>query len=75
MSANSIAAGWEVSKSGRFQGGLPTPLLGDGPRRRLIEVSTKLGFEVFLLGRTSQSDGLEPPGPARSQAAVQAALN
>jgi DNA-binding NtrC family response regulator len=53
-SANSMAAGCALAKSGRFQVVFSTPLLGDGSWRRLIEVASEhnLGFEVVLLART-----------------------
>ncbi len=52
-SANSITAGCESAKSGRFQVIFSTPLLGDGSWRRLIEVAQHydLSFELVLLAR------------------------
>jgi len=53
-SVNSIAAGCEAAKSGRFQVVFSTPRLGDGSWRRLIDTASehKLGFEIVLLART-----------------------
>jgi DNA-binding NtrC family response regulator len=52
--ANSITAGCEAAKSGRFHVVFSTPLLADGSWTRLIEVANhfSLGFEVILLART-----------------------
>ncbi len=57
-SANSITAGCESAKSGRFQVVFSTPLLGDGSWRRLIDVANHYGlsFEVILLARTFNLD-------------------
>ena len=53
-SANSIAAGCEAAKSGRFQVVFSTPLLADGSWRRLIDAANHYGlsFEVILLARS-----------------------
>ena len=53
-SVNSIAAGCEAAKSGRFQVVFSAPLLRDGSWRHLIDAASqhKLGFEVVLLART-----------------------
>ena len=53
-SANSMAAGCALARSGRFQVVFSTPLLADGSWRRLIDVASEhnLGFEVVLLART-----------------------
>src|SRR5437879_13054763 len=51
--AKSITAGCEAAKSGRFQVGVATPLLSDGPWRRLTDIAHhyQLGFEVVLSTR------------------------
>jgi DNA-binding NtrC family response regulator len=50
-SANSITAGCESAKSGRFQVVFCPPLLADGSWRRLMEVAHRydLSFELVLL--------------------------
>jgi DNA-binding NtrC family response regulator len=52
--ANSITAGCEAAKSGRFQVVFSPPLLADGSWRRLMEVAQHydLGFELVLLARS-----------------------
>ncbi len=52
-SANSITAGCESSKSGRFEVVFSSPLLADGSWRRLIDVANHfdLSFEIILLTR------------------------
>jgi DNA-binding NtrC family response regulator len=51
---NSIAAGCEAAKSGRFQIVFSPPLMADGSWRRLIDVAHQYGlsFEVILLARS-----------------------
>lgn len=53
-STNSIRAGCEAAKSGRFHVVFCTPLLGDGSWSGLIEVADQynLTFKVILLART-----------------------
>jgi DNA-binding NtrC family response regulator len=53
-SANSITAGCESAKSGRFQVVFCPPLLADGSWRRLMEVAQHhdLSFELVLLARS-----------------------
>jgi len=53
-SANSITAGCEAAKSGRFQVVFSQPLLADGSWRRLIDVAQHhdLSFELVLLARS-----------------------
>jgi DNA-binding NtrC family response regulator len=50
---NSMTAGCEYARSGRFQAIVSEPLLGDGSWRRLLEIAKHydLGFEVILLAR------------------------
>ncbi len=50
-SANSITAGCESAKSGRFQVVFSPPLLADGSWRRLIDIAQHydLSFELVLL--------------------------
>ena len=52
--AQSMTAGCESAKSGRFQVVFTAPLLSDGSWRRLIDVANHfdLDFEVVLLART-----------------------
>ncbi len=51
--AESITAGCEAAKSGRFQVVVSTPLLRDGSWRRLTDIANHydLGFEVVLWAR------------------------
>ncbi len=53
-SANSITAGCEAAKSGRFHVVFSTPFLGDGSWKRLIDVAQHydLSFELVLLARS-----------------------
>jgi len=53
-SANSITAGCEAAKSGRFHVVFSPPLMPDGSWRRLVDVAQHYGlsFEVILLART-----------------------
>ena len=53
-SANSITAGCEAAKSGRFQVVFSTPHLADGSWMRLIDVAQlyDLSFELVLLAQT-----------------------
>ncbi len=53
-SANSITAGCEAAKSGRFQVVFSPPLMADGSWRRLIDVAQyyDLSFEVVLLAHS-----------------------
>ncbi len=53
-SANSITAGCEAAKSGRFQVVFSTRLMADGSWRRLIDIANHYGlsFEVILLARS-----------------------
>ncbi len=53
-SANSITAGCEAAKSGRFQVVFCPPLLADGSWRRLMDVAQDydLSFELVLLARS-----------------------
>ena len=53
-STNSITAGCEAAKSGKFQVVFSTPLVADGPWMRLIEVAQHydLSFEIVLLARS-----------------------
>ncbi len=53
-SANSITAGCESAKSGRFQVVFCPPVLADGSWRRLIDVAQHydLSFELVLLARS-----------------------
>ena len=63
--ANSITAGCEAAKSGRFQVVVSTPLLRDGSWRRLTDIANHydLGFEVVLVASTFDlnqwAEGLE----------------
>lgn len=52
-SVNSITAGCEAAKSGRFQVVFSPPLMADGSWTRLIDVAFHYGlsFEVILLAR------------------------
>jgi DNA-binding NtrC family response regulator len=56
--ANSMTAGCELARSGRFQVVFSTPLLSDGSWKRLIEVASQhnLDFELVLLARTFTFD-------------------
>lgn len=49
--ANTITAGCESARSGRFQVVISAPLLGDGSWRRLVDIANyyNLGFVVFLV--------------------------
>lgn len=51
--ANSMTAGCELARSGRFQVVVSAPLLSDGSWRRLTDIANHcdLGFEVVLLAR------------------------
>lgn len=51
--ANSMTAGCELARSGRFQAIVSAPLLGDGSWSRLTDIANHydLGFEVVLLVR------------------------
>jgi DNA-binding NtrC family response regulator len=53
-SANSMTAGCQSAKSGRFQVIFSTPLLPDGSWGRLIDLANQynLSFEIVLLART-----------------------
>jgi DNA-binding NtrC family response regulator len=50
---NSMTAGCEYARSGRFQAIVSKPSLGDGSWRRLLDIAKHydLGFEVILLAR------------------------
>jgi len=52
--ANSITAGCEAARSGRFQVVFSPPLMADGSWTRLLDVANHCGFslEVILLART-----------------------
>jgi len=52
--AESITAGCEAAKSGRFQVVISAPTLGDGSWRRLVDIARHydLGFVVVLLAST-----------------------
>jgi hypothetical protein len=54
---NSITAGCESARSGRFQVILTTPLLGDGSWRRLVDIAAHydFGFVVILVATTLTS--------------------
>jgi DNA-binding NtrC family response regulator len=51
---NSMTAGCEYARSGRFQAIVSKPSLGDGSWRRLLDIAKHydLGFEVILLARS-----------------------
>jgi DNA-binding NtrC family response regulator len=51
--ANSITAGCEAAKSGRFQVVLSKPLLGDGSWKRFTDIANHygLGYEIVLWAR------------------------
>ena len=51
--ANSMTAGCESARSGRFQAIVSKPSLGDGSWRRLLDIAKHydLGFEVVLMAR------------------------